>query len=170
MESDRDCGLSLQEWFARWDQDSLSWRTSQRCLLEDWEMFSGRWPRSGTMQNGIAYQQPPLVPRISGTGCSFWVTPTAVEGRRGSKPGRPHDTGYPLAQQVLMPERWPTPTARDCRYGMSLDTVLKRQQQCSRGVNLSKHLQRLDGSNGKLNPQWVEWLMGFPIGWTDLED
>lgn len=23
---------------------------------------------------------------------------------------------------------------------------------------------------GKLNPQWVEWLMGFPIGWTDLED
>jgi hypothetical protein len=23
---------------------------------------------------------------------------------------------------------------------------------------------------GKLNPQWVEWLMGYPIGWTDLED
>jgi hypothetical protein len=21
-----------------------------------------------------------------------------------------------------------------------------------------------------LNPAWVEWLMGFPIGWTDLED
>jgi hypothetical protein len=21
-----------------------------------------------------------------------------------------------------------------------------------------------------LNPEWVEWLMGFPIGWTDLED
>jgi hypothetical protein len=23
---------------------------------------------------------------------------------------------------------------------------------------------------GQLNPQWVEWLMGFPAGWTDLED
>jgi hypothetical protein len=23
---------------------------------------------------------------------------------------------------------------------------------------------------GKINPAWVEWLMGFPIGWTDLED
>ena len=22
---------------------------------------------------------------------------------------------------------------------------------------------------GKLNPPWVEWLMGWPIGWTDLE-
>ena len=23
---------------------------------------------------------------------------------------------------------------------------------------------------GSLNPTWVEWLMGFPLGWTDLED
>jgi hypothetical protein len=23
---------------------------------------------------------------------------------------------------------------------------------------------------GQLNPMWVEWLMGFPLGWTDLED
>ncbi len=22
---------------------------------------------------------------------------------------------------------------------------------------------------GQLNPTWVEWLMGFPLGWTDLE-
>jgi hypothetical protein len=21
---------------------------------------------------------------------------------------------------------------------------------------------------GHLNPEWVEWLMGWPIGWTDL--
>ena len=24
------------------------------------------------------------------------------------------------------------------------------------------------GKIGRLNPMWVEWLMGFPIGWTDL--
>jgi hypothetical protein len=23
---------------------------------------------------------------------------------------------------------------------------------------------------GQLNPTWVEWLMGFPLGWTDCED
>ena len=23
---------------------------------------------------------------------------------------------------------------------------------------------------GQLNPTWVEWLMGFPGGWTALED
>jgi hypothetical protein len=25
-------------------------------------------------------------------------------------------------------------------------------------------------AGGQLNPTWVEWLMGFPLGWTDLED
>ena len=29
-------------------------------------------------------------------------------------------------------------------------------------------LQDVIGS-GKLNPQWVAWLMGYPIDWTDLE-
>ena len=23
-------------------------------------------------------------------------------------------------------------------------------------------------NTGALNPTWVEWLMGFPLGWTDL--
>jgi hypothetical protein len=23
--------------------------------------------------------------------------------------------------------------------------------------------------NGPLNPVWVEWLMGWPLGWTDLK-
>jgi hypothetical protein len=24
-------------------------------------------------------------------------------------------------------------------------------------------------TTGALNPPWVEWLMGFPLGWTALE-
>lgn len=24
------------------------------------------------------------------------------------------------------------------------------------------------GNGGKLNPEWVEWLMGWGVGWTDL--
>ena len=26
------------------------------------------------------------------------------------------------------------------------------------------------GESGQLNPTWVEWLMGCPVGWTDLGD
>ena len=30
--------------------------------------------------------------------------------------------------------------------------------------------KNLEGSvGGSLNPAWVEWLMGWPIGWTDLQ-
>ena len=25
------------------------------------------------------------------------------------------------------------------------------------------------GPSGQLNPSWVAWLMGWPIGWTDLK-
>jgi len=25
------------------------------------------------------------------------------------------------------------------------------------------------GNGGQLNPPWVEWLMGWPIGFTDLK-
>lgn len=28
--------------------------------------------------------------------------------------------------------------------------------------------ERESGMSGQLNPTWVEWLMGFPPGWTDL--
>jgi hypothetical protein len=33
-----------------------------------------------------------------------------------------------------------------------------------------KGVVMVPGSTGQLNPQWVEWLMGFQTGWTDLED
>ncbi|MFF0831069.1 hypothetical protein ACFYU8_29945 [Brevibacillus sp. NPDC003359] len=52
---------------------------------------------------------------------------------------------------------------------MSLETVDRRQQESSRGVNLSECMQRIDRNNGQLNPDWVESLMGFPIGWTDID-
>ena len=25
------------------------------------------------------------------------------------------------------------------------------------------------GRIGYLNPEWIEWLMGYPIGWTELD-
>lgn len=58
---------------------------------------------------------------------------------------RTEETGYSL---------WPTPRAQSAngsgpsRIGHKAD------------------LQTVVG--GPLNPEWVEWLMGFPIGWTEL--
>ena len=53
---------------------------------------------------------------------------------------------------------WPTATTQDhaTRYKQG-------------GMPLGMAARIADGPNGQLNPTWVEWLMGFPQGWTDLE-
>ncbi len=61
------------------------------------------------------------------------------------------DMGAPLARCNL----WPTPTARD----------RVRSPEFREGRTLSP--RELTG--GLLNPEWVEWLMGYPIGWTELD-
>ena len=55
---------------------------------------------------------------------------------------------------------WPTPTARDWRSGKSSEKTRARN---------SRPLSERAAPGGPLNPTWVEWLMGFPIGWTDFE-
>ena len=58
------------------------------------------------------------------------------------------------------------------------DTEELRLQGCEslkicRGGNYRHNLMELieatpDGITGRMNPEWVEWLMGYPIGWTEL--
>jgi len=182
--------------FAWYDQQSRSWRTWQRCLVEGWATFSGTWPRSGMTRSGIAYRRAPLVPLTKGIGsgslpptptasqygsnrsvsdgASRWPTPTAVDGRRGTGTWRPHDTGLALPQAVAMAERglWPKPCASDAR-GSSGKNRQGRQVQLVDAVRfdtptLAKNSRPLSEQiGGSLNPTWVEWLMGFPLGWTD---
>ena len=52
----------------------------------------------------------------------------------------------------------PTPTARDWKDNGKSPAELARNS-----VTLATR------AGGKLNPMWIEWLMGWPIGWTDLK-
>lgn len=60
---------------------------------------------------------------------------------------------------------WPTPTARDWKGGRSPETLAKSGRGFSNSLN---DALTVTGQSGSLNPQWVEWLMGFPTGHTDL--
>ncbi len=33
----------------------------------------------------------------------------------------------------------------------------------------TERTQTGEATGGHLNPTWVEWLMGWPVGWTDLK-
>ena len=57
-------------------------------------------------------------------------------------------------------EKFATPQSRDWR---SPAGKLNRWNNPDRSRNLN------DQIGGQLNPPWVEWLMGWPIGWTDLK-
>jgi hypothetical protein len=61
-------------------------------------------------------------------------------------------------KQGKVPAMWPTPTVQDASNNGG-------PSQYERN---SLPLKAVAG--GALNPTWVEWLMGFPLGWTDLGD
>jgi len=64
---------------------------------------------------------------------------------------------------------WPTPTKSD--HKGSGPTMVRKDGKL-RGDRLDYATERnSDGSptGGQLNPTWVEWLMGWPLGWTDLK-
>ncbi len=61
---------------------------------------------------------------------------------------------------------WPTPTANEDAAGTpngKMQKMLGNDPEV-RGVSPE------EWKRGALNPTWVEWLMGYPEGWTELED
>ena len=62
---------------------------------------------------------------------------------------------------------WPTPSASDNRDRGNMSTpAIARRIAKGKQVMLSMSVSQ---ESGALNPTWVEWLMGFPEGWTDLK-
>jgi hypothetical protein len=73
--------------------------------------------------------------------------------------------GVRLSGAVLL-EQWPTPRAseyKDCGPVGSKSQIHmdKRGYLCAKAKDENM-------PTGMLNPDWVEWLMGVPTGWTDL--
>ena len=70
---------------------------------------------------------------------------------------------------------WATPRTTDGTGGpRKLDEKGRRISQTNPdlvfGANLADQVRAEEATGGSLNPQWVEWLMGYPEGWTDLKD
>ena len=76
---------------------------------------------------------------------------------------------------LATPVLWPTPGARDYKDTPGMATIgtnpdgssRTRIDQLPRSVYA---VEQTPKGGGSLNPQWVEWLMGYPEGWTDLGD
>ncbi|MCQ2439415.1 MAG: hypothetical protein MJ074_06610 [Oscillospiraceae bacterium] len=118
-------------------------------------------------------------------------TPTAQDSKLRSNPSQMKRHSPPLSAVVMFPtptvedasrkgsaEAWEkytnggfTPGARlrNCVQAFPTPTCqdAKNNGSKSQQARNSKPLNAVAG--GALNPDWVEWLMGWPIGWTDLK-
>jgi hypothetical protein len=192
-------GGGYAEPFAWYDRNTQSWRTWQRCLIEGWTLYAETWPRSGMTRSGIAYQLPPLVLLTDATESGSWPTPTVIDAtlRATTKKGQKGRHGTQLAHIAndgrihRGPKLWPTPTSRDYKDGSAeacknvepnglLGRVVHlwatpqardfRTGQEERWDNPSRSRNLNDQAGGKLSSIFVEYLMGYPLGWTALPD
>jgi hypothetical protein len=122
--------------------------------------------------------------------CNVWPSPRANDAQKRGD----FDAENPRNGLAGAVKKWPTPQARDYRSGeASRWTDKNRTRNLNDAVafatptatmhkgwsanhNRAETNDRLDyqierGAEGvgRLNPQWVEWLMGWPLGWTDLK-
>lgn len=159
------CGRTPYASFGRFGQSSAYWRTSQACLpglMGTSDKFSESWPKAGSMRSGACYRLPTLELLISENACGLLPTPTASEGGRNKSAS----SGAAIRPSLgMMAKRglWPTPTAAD---GTARGASASQYHDPRRSNRLPDAL-KANGVGGPLNPTWVEWLMGWPTGWTD---
>lgn len=129
--------------FARFARGSLQLKTSQRSLFGGLMSYSGTLTKSGSMRSGKLFRRPRLARHTKESEFSFWPTPVASDEKRMAFSKQAH-------QKQL---------ARNQSRGFGTGPA---------GINLVAHVQiEFDGCP---TANFVEWLMGFPIGWTDIVD
>lgn len=96
-----------------------------------------------------------------------YATPQARDYRTGQA-SRWKDTKHRsrnLNDQIAM---FPTPTTGAGLCGGTGNYQQLKRLQVNGVITEEERRNMSQGNGGQLNPMWVEWLMGFPLGWTDL--
>ena len=180
MENEAECGEKWHGLLARFDQDSHLWRTAQCSLLEDLNESLQTLPQWGMTVGGELYLLPTLVQTTKEKESGLWLTPSTVDiptrsaesmekrleyrkkiGRNGVGAGCLSEQvewsgkGQPIG--YITKETWPTPTAHMAKETNAPSEANRNEPSMASRVG------------GKLNPTWVEWLMGWPLEWTDLK-
>lgn len=134
-------------WWLRTLLGTSAWG-STRCWLT--------WKDSATPAGRLLFRLVPSMPRTAEIGSGLLATPTTKANQM-----------CPSMQKWPSCALWPTPGAADNRDRGHLG-MPAIQRRAAKGKQLNLGMVVSDQS-GALNPEWVEWLMGYPIGWTDCE-
>jgi DNA (cytosine-5)-methyltransferase 1 len=169
--------IEFSETWPRWGlmRDGVSYQ-QQTLVPHIREKGSGLWPTPTTMDT-LPARDPELLAeanRIRGGRKNrkalsnlreaifsqhyqqMWPTPIAQDAKHSgyaqSGPGKADKLSYAVVRDL-----WPTPTAHNAKETNAPSEALRNEPSLASRVG------------GTLNPTWVEWLMGWPLGWTDLK-
>ena len=100
---------------------------------------------------------------------NMWPTPKATDykgsGPAGTKSAE-HDLKKHNLKGVVM--FYPTPTTGAGLCGGSGNYQQLKDLEARGQITEEERRSMAAGNGGQLNPDWVEWLMGFPPGWTEV--
>lgn len=156
-EKDQDFGLSSSESLAKLDPSGCWLKTQPTSEPRVLDEFSKTWPASGMMLHGGCYRRKTVEPITSGSECGLLPAPLASDGKFA---GHSVLKRLQSKRQISLShfvQMFPTPTAHNAKEG----------GYPAEGNRNTPTLGWVVG--GKINPQFTEWMMGWPIGWTDLK-
>ena len=183
------CGRTWHALSTKFDRNTSSWKIAHSLFPEDLPESSVILPNWGLMRDGELWELTTSVLHTSAIDAGLLPTPTATNARQGinSKAGGTSN-GKPLLPMAAM--TWPTPTASmmtaadmeqakyhsskrpDYQSAKRLATPTARDWRSGKAsqATMARNSRPLSEQiGGQLNPTWVEWLMGWPLGWTDLK-
>jgi DNA (cytosine-5)-methyltransferase 1 len=100
----------------------------------------------------------------------MFPTPNASDGKganmKPDKNGIPHDIQKGYLRGIV--KVWPTSRATDYKGATSPDAMSKAAKR-GFSPNLPEATAATTANGGQLNPIFCEWLMGWPLGWTELK-
>ncbi len=163
--SNQGFGASSPESLAKSSPPTSSSKTSPPCSPVDSAAWPSTWPREGLILNGQFFRPQTPVVRISARGCGLLPTPTASDWKSQTKEGQRRGQ---LSEFIETIPAW-LPCDSCENYLCTIHGKHAHECDCAEiaewSVNPYARVR-----HGLLNPRFVEWLMGLPIGYTELED
>lgn len=160
------CGTRWLGLLGGFDPDTHSLRTSQLSLREDLAESSPTLPRWGSMRNGVLWERdmPVLSNGVTDSGFSLMPTPTRYGNNNRPKKGTKRGWGLAAWGKSF----FKTVTASDAKGRSGEGHIARHGPKRLSDVILPPRGEQ-QSPRGRLNPEWVEWLMGLPIGATALQ-
>ena len=180
------CGRTSGDTSKQLDLIECSLKTSKATSRLDSPQLSAIWKKMVIAARGEYSQRVKSAHHTNESASTSWPTATVFDVTGGSYPTQlvngqwrskhskdPNSPWYgaKLRDAVETAERmnWPTPSAHEARLGYQdrSDPTKKGTQESLTTVIVNRAGGR-GKCSGHLNPDWVEWLMGVPTGWTGL--